>query len=74
MITTCRYCGSNNITTLGGEDGDPFNRCPAPMSVICCDCGKKLWDEEDSDGAIPKTSEQWEKALSKGTEREESKR
>lgn len=33
----CPFCGSHRIKTVGGENGDPFNR--SPEKTVCLDCG-----------------------------------
>ncbi len=44
-MLTCKFCGSSNITTVGGMDGNPFDK--APQKTICKDCGAVLSNEGD---------------------------
>jgi len=45
MYLTCKFCGSRNVKTIGGDNGDPFGR--RPQKTVCCDCGRVLADGED---------------------------
>ncbi len=45
MNFICKFCGSRNVKTIGGDNGDPFGR--RPEKTVCCDCGRVLADEKD---------------------------
>ena len=40
MKLKCPYCGSNRTQTVGGENGNPFDR--RPEKTVCLDCGMTL--------------------------------
>lgn len=40
MQWKCPLCGSRRIQTVGGENGDPFQR--RPERAVCLDCGKTV--------------------------------
>ncbi len=46
MEWKCKFCGSTNTETVGGPNGDPFDR--RPEQVICLDCGSVLFSEEEA--------------------------
>ncbi len=45
MNFICKFCGSRNVKTIGGDNGDPFDR--RPEKTVCGDCGHVLSDEND---------------------------
>ena len=38
MKLKCPYCGSHRTQTVGGDNGNPFDR--RPEKTICLDCGR----------------------------------
>ncbi len=42
-MIVCRFCGSGNTRTVGGPNGDPFDR--QPEKTVCMDCGRTLYEE-----------------------------
>lgn len=40
MKMKCLYCGSHHTQTVGGENGNPFDR--RPEKTVCLDCGMTL--------------------------------
>ncbi len=42
-MIVCRFCGSGNIRTVGGPNGDPFDR--QPEKLVCLNCGRTLYEE-----------------------------
>ena len=40
MKLKCPYCGSHRTQTVGGENGNPFDR--RPEKTVCLDCGMTL--------------------------------
>lgn len=42
----CPYCGSFNLKTIGGENGNPFDR--RQEKTICADCGRTVGLKPDS--------------------------
>lgn len=39
-MLVCPYCGSSQLKTVGGEYGNPFDRCRE--RTVCLDCGRNL--------------------------------
>ncbi len=40
LMILCPFCGSHRTKTVGGADGDPYNRTVA--TTVCLDCGRTL--------------------------------
>ena len=40
MKLKCPYCGSHRTQTVGGENGNPFDR--RPEKTVCLDCGRTV--------------------------------
>ena len=40
MKLKCPYCGSHRAHTVGGENGNPFDR--RPEKTVCLDCGRTV--------------------------------
>ncbi len=45
MGIICRFCGSHNVKTVGGNNGNPFDR--QPEKTVCLDCGRIHTDSVD---------------------------
>ncbi len=63
MEHICEFCGSTNTKTVGGINGNPFDR--TPEKVICVDCGRVIFDasklklDVDSIPDSPVSSKKW---------------
>ena len=40
MKLKCPYCGSYRTQTVGGDNGNPFDR--RPEKAVCLDCGRTI--------------------------------
>ena len=40
MKLKCPYCGSHRTGTVGGDNGNPFDR--RPEKTVCLDCGRTI--------------------------------
>ena len=40
MKLKCPYCGSHRTQTVGGENGNPFDR--RSEKTVCLDCGRTV--------------------------------
>lgn len=62
-MLTCRFCGSHNIKTVGGCNGNPFDK--SDEKLVCVDCGRTIASEEMhldmSLAALPALAEEMEK-------------
>lgn len=44
--TPCIFCGSRNVITVGGDNGDPFGN-KLPQKTVCLDCGRSMGGSRD---------------------------
>ena len=43
MKLKCPYCGSHRTGTVGGDNGNPFDR--RPEKTVCLDCGMTVSED-----------------------------
>ena len=53
-MITCPYCGSSRLESVGGENGDPFNR--KEKRTFCLDCGRPVEINPDTSANRPHRS------------------
>ena len=55
MKLKCPYCDSHRIQTVGGDNGDPFDR--RPEKTVCLDCGRTINSNIDIADLLKKVNE-----------------
>ena len=55
MKLKCPYCGSYRTQTVGGDNGNPFDR--RPETTVCLDCGRTVNKNIDIGDLLKKVDE-----------------
>ena len=55
MKLKCPYCGSHRIQTVGGDNGNPFDK--RPEKTVCLDCGRTINSHIDIVDLLKKVDE-----------------
>ena len=55
MKLKCPYCGSHRTGTVGGDNGNPFDR--RPEKTVCLDCGMTVNNNIDIEDLLKKVDE-----------------
>lgn len=55
MKLKCPYCGSHRTGTIGGDNGNPFDR--RPEKTVCLDCGMTVNSDIDIENLLKKVDE-----------------
>ena len=54
MKMKCPYCGSHRTETVGGENGNPFER--GHERTVCQDCGRQIGEAADLSALLKSTA------------------